>query len=336
MVLGFVAAQSCVGQKNSDMSIKSDLRVKHGAYGKLRADLEAKNASFCRLYHTEAGQWVPPEKAIIRQNSGSESHGLVLVRFMPSATDTFSRMIIDETEGYVESLKRLGVEMVLVQGKKVTVKGNMKPGYDLIADPAVPFGIAFKPSEELNTLFQSTGADADSTYNRYATFLLDSSGSILFSHVNTTPGDEVGMDSILELATNHLFAVCDGEKREFAVLNEFETYVIDNKGTERAYTGEYWDHHAEGVYVCRKCNAPLYWSYDKFDSHCGWPSFDDEIPGTVHRTKDADGLRTEITCANCGGHLGHVFEGEGFTDKNTRHCVNSVSIKFIPADEIKK
>ena len=121
------------------------------------------------------------------------------------------------------------------------------------------------------------------------------------------------------------------EKLQYNILSKEESNVINNKATDLAFTGKYTDFKGLGTYVCKKCGAALFPSATKFESDCGWPSFDDAIPAAVKRVPDADGMRTEIVCANCDAHLGHVFIGEKFTSKNTRNCVNSTSIDFVPA-----
>jgi len=121
------------------------------------------------------------------------------------------------------------------------------------------------------------------------------------------------------------------EKLKYYDLTKAESYVINDKGTESPFTGKFTSYKEKGTYVCKKCGASLYYSSDKFESDCGWPSFDNEIKGAVNRVPDPDGMRTEIECASCGAHLGHVFIGERLTTKNVRHCVNSVSLEFVPA-----
>jgi len=124
-----------------------------------------------------------------------------------------------------------------------------------------------------------------------------------------------------------------GRGMAYNQLTPEEAQVIEHKATEARFRGEYDNFYEPGTYLCRRCNAPLYASESKFDAHCGWPTFDAEYPGTVLRLPDPDGLRTEIQCANCQAHLGHVFVGEHLSATNTRHCVNSLSMRFVPAGE---
>ena len=122
------------------------------------------------------------------------------------------------------------------------------------------------------------------------------------------------------------------DNSKYNLLSPEEKFVIETKGTEPPFSGKYDDFYETGTYLCRRCDAELFSSTDKFNAHCGWPAFDNDIPGAVTKVPDPDGQRTEIICSKCQGHLGHVFDGEHFTESNTRHCVNSLSIKFVRSD----
>ncbi len=191
----------------------------------------------------------------------------------------------------------------------------------LVADPQDSPNTAEASDRSVGT------PDQESASSNASNGAKNESGTSRFKNIKQKAGDQVNSDPIEPNPRGKL------KQGAFNKLDQFESWVLVQKGTERAFTGEYWNHKADGTYICRRCNSPLYKSSDKFDSGCGWPSFDDELPKAVTRVPDKDGMRIEIVCTNCGGHLGHVCLGERFTKKDTRHCVNSVSSKFVPKDQ---